>query len=98
MVVEGKFVALQTKHNLDNELDSDVNVLTGTKNDNETYDYEWLADTAATVHVTNQHDAFATYEELPNSTITGVGKTRVCVMGKGMIYLHSLCDSIVHTL
>ena len=68
MVIERKFVALQTEHNSDNKLDSNVNVSTGTKNENKTYDYKWLADTAATIHVTNQCDAFAIYEELPNST------------------------------
>ena len=53
MVIEGKFVALQTEHDSDDKLDSNVNVSTGTKNENKTYNYEWLADTAATIHVTN---------------------------------------------
>jgi hypothetical protein len=98
VVIEGKFVALQTEHDLDDKLDSDVNVLTGSKYENETYDYEWLANLAATIHVTNRCDAFATYEELPNTTVSGVGGTRVCIVGKGTIYLHSLCDGKVHTL
>jgi hypothetical protein len=53
IVIEGKFVALQTEHDSDDKLDSDVNVSTGSKYENETYDYEWLADLAATIHVTN---------------------------------------------
>ena len=98
IVIEGKFVALQTKHDSDDNLDSDVNILTGNQYNNKTYNYEWLANTAATVYVTNQCDAYATYEELPNSNVTGVGKTQVHVMGKGTIYLYSLCNGIVHTL
>ena len=53
MVVEGKFVALQTEHESDDETDSDVNVSSGSKNDKAVYNYEWLADSAATIHVTN---------------------------------------------
>jgi hypothetical protein len=98
VVIEGKFVALQTEHNLDDKLDSDVNVLTGSKYENETYDYKWLADSAATIHVTNRHDAFTTYKELPNTTVSGVRGTQVHVVGKGTIYLCSLCDGKVHTL
>jgi hypothetical protein len=75
VVVEGKFVALQTEHDSDDKLDSDVNVSTGSKYKNETYDYEWLANSAATIHVTNRCDVFTTYKELPNTTVSGVGGT-----------------------
>ena len=98
MVVEGKFVALQTKHESDNKIDSDVNVSSGSKNDKAVYNYEWLANSAATIHVTNRRDAFTTYESLPNTTVVGVGGMQVGVVGLGTIYLRSECDNKVHTL
>ena len=98
VVVEGKFVALQTDMESDDEIASDVNVSSGAKIENEVFDYLWLADSAAAIHVTNRRDAFATYEPLPNTIVSGVGGTRIKAAGKGTVYLRSLCDGIVHTL
>ena len=38
------------------------------------------------------------YESLPNTTVAGVGGTRVGVVGRGTIYLCSECDDKVHML
>ena len=36
--------------------------------------YNWLADSATTLHVANNHEAFTQYEETLNTSVTGVGR------------------------
>jgi len=47
----------------------------------------WLADTAATSHITNRRDVFITYESIPAITIRGVGGTKTRAIGRGDINL-----------
>jgi len=54
--------------------------------------YEWLADTAATSHITNRRDAFITYESIPAITIGRVGGMKTRAIGRGDINLRSKCD------
>ena len=46
----------------------------------------WLADSAASLHLLNQCDAFTKFTPL-NKTIRGVGNTEVPVKGRGTIKL-----------
>jgi len=54
--------------------------------------FEWVADSASTVHVTNRHNAFATYTPVPEIRVTGVGGVQVFAVGKGTVYLSTECD------
>jgi hypothetical protein len=48
------------------------NVTNSSINDEHTLYYNWLADSATTSHITNQHNTFMTYEPIQNTPITGV--------------------------
>jgi len=54
--------------------------------------FEWVADSASTVHITNQCDAFATYNPVPDIKVTGVGGVQAFAVGKGTVYLSSKCN------
>jgi len=54
--------------------------------------FEWIADSASTVHVTNWRDAFATYTPVPDIKVTGIGRVQVFAVGRGTVYLNSECD------
>jgi len=54
--------------------------------------FEWVADSASTVHITNRQDAFATYNPVPDIKVTGVRGVQVFAVGKGTVYLSSECD------
>jgi len=43
--------------------------------------YDWLADSAATTHITYQRDAFITYETIPEVLISGVGGLKTHMIG-----------------
>jgi len=43
--------------------------------------YDWLADSAATTHITHQHNVFITYELIPEVPISGVGRLKICAIG-----------------
>jgi hypothetical protein len=45
-------------------------------NDEHLIYYDWVADTAATSHITHRCDAFTTYERIPEVPISGVGGIR----------------------
>jgi len=60
--------------------------------------FEWIADSASTVHVTNRHDAFETYFPVPDITVTGIGGVQAFAVGKGTVYLYSECDGSVNTI
>jgi hypothetical protein len=64
--------------NFDNE-----NVANSSINDEHTLYYDWLADSATTSHITNQHDTFVTYEPIQNTLITGVGGLQAQAEGRG---------------
>jgi len=56
--------------------------------------YDWLADSAATSHVTNQRNAFKTYEPFKNGKgeVHGVGDIATRAEGQGTIELESKID------
>jgi hypothetical protein len=54
--------------------------------------YDWLADSATTSHVTNQHEAFTTYQPLKEITVAGVGNIKTIAKGRGTVELESQCD------
>ena len=56
-----------------------------------------MADSALTVHVMHQYDAFATYGPVPKISISGVGGAKVFAIGMGMVYLIAEYEGIPHT-
>jgi len=60
--------------------------------------FEWIADSASIVHVTNRRDAFATYTPVPDIKVTGVGGVQAFAVGKGTVYLSSECDGKYHII
>ena len=50
---------------------------------------DWLADSATTSHVANDRKVFRTYEESPNTFVTGVGGLRTEIKGRGTVDLLS---------
>jgi hypothetical protein len=51
--------------------------------------YDWLADSATTSHVTNQRNAFITYQPLEATTVASVGNVKTKAEGRGTIELIS---------
>lgn len=47
--------------------------------------YDWLADSGAISHITHRHDAFNTYESIPEVQIAGVGKLKAHAIGQGTV-------------
>ena len=60
--------------------------------------FEWIADSASTVHITNQHNAFASYNPVPDIKVTGVGRVQAFAVGKGTVYLKSECNGKTNIL
>jgi len=61
--------------------------------------YDWLADTATTLHVMHQREAFTNYTPMGNSSITGIGSKEALIAGCGTVELNSTCkgtDYILH--
>ena len=54
--------------------------------------YDWVADTGTTSHITNQRDAFVTYQTLSDKTVSGVGGLRTTVEGTGTVEVESICN------
>jgi len=54
--------------------------------------FEWIADSASTIHVTNRRDAFTTYTPVPDIKVTGIGGVQAFAVGKGTVYINSECD------
>jgi hypothetical protein len=54
--------------------------------------YDWLADSATTLHITHQWEAFTSYTPLGSSSITGVGGKEVPIAGQGTFKLVSTCN------
>jgi len=53
--------------------------------------YDWLADSATTLHVTNMHDAFIKYTPL-RKPVHGVGNAQTHAEGKGTIRIKSMVN------
>src|SRR5260221_5092920 len=85
----------------DNSLEdviSDNECATMTKN-KITHDlYDWLGDTGTTSHIMHRCDAFATYELLSKVAISGVGRIQSFTIARGTVFLQSECDGIIHIL
>jgi len=60
--------------------------------------YDWLADSAATTHITHQRDAFITYKIIPEVPISGVGGLKTHVIGRGRVNLQLECDGKTYIL
>jgi len=54
--------------------------------------YDWLADSATTLHITHQWEAFTSYTHLGRSSVTGVGGNQVTIAGQGTVELVSTCN------
>ena len=80
--------------NLSHEGQSIVNTTyaNNAQNDKPVVLYDWLADTATTSHISNQLEAFATYQPLTGKAVAGVGNNKAKVEGRGTIELESLCN------
>ena len=53
------------KEDLIQKVESYVNIVISDKEYKDLDSYEWVADSASTVHITHQRDAFATYGPVP---------------------------------
>jgi len=51
--------------------------------------YNWLANSATTLHVCNQHEAFTNFHLLSTTTVTGVGNLVTKTKGQGTVELMS---------
>lgn len=71
---------------------------TSKMNDERLIWYNWLADSATTLHVTYQHEAFASYTPTSNSTVTEVGGKEAVIAGCGTVELSSMCNGQQFTL
>jgi len=60
--------------------------------------YDWLADSAATTHITHQCDAFITYELILEVPISSVGGLKMHVIRQGRVNLQLECDGKIYIL
>lgn len=54
-------------------------------NDEHVLYYDWVADNATTSHVTNQYDAFTSYQPVSSTTVAGVGNVKAIAEGRGTV-------------
>jgi hypothetical protein len=60
--------------------------------------YDWLADSAATSHITHQRDVFTSYTPVDSRCVTAVGSTAVKIAGHRTVELILMCNSEEHIL
>jgi len=60
--------------------------------------YDWLADTATTSHITNSRDLLVNYQPINQTTVSGVGNTKVSAKGRGTVQLKSVINGQKYTL
>jgi hypothetical protein len=53
--------------------------------------YDWLADSAASSHVSNKRELFSKFEEL-NTPVNGVGNAKTHAKGKGTVEIETEVD------
>ena len=53
--------------------------------------YDWLADSATTSHVCNNHSTFTEFQPLTATTVTGIGNLSTTAQGRGTVELISQC-------
>jgi len=103
-VLHGQLVALNADNGASAKVYNDYNSYNSYKNVssdskyNDGQAYNWLADTGTTSHITHQHNAFATYESIPKVPISGVGRVKTFVIGRGTVFLLSRCDGYMNML
>jgi hypothetical protein len=68
------------------------------ENDEHVLYYDWLADSATTSHVTNQRDAFTSYQPAQGTAVAGVGNVKASAIGRGTVELVSQCDGQTYIL
>ena len=51
--------------------------------------YDWLGDSASTSHVSNQREAFKTFQPLTGKMVSGVGNLKAEAKGRGIVELKS---------
>jgi hypothetical protein len=54
--------------------------------------YDWLADSATTSHICNEHEAFLSYVPIKDVPITGVGGLQAQAKGRRTIHLRPQCE------
>ena len=54
--------------------------------------YDWLADSAMTLHISNQCEAFTTLHPLTDTLVSGVGNAKTKAEGQGTVELISSCN------
>lgn len=74
-----------------------VNVIVSDSEYQDLDSYEWVADSASTVHITHQRDAFATYGLISKISVIGIGGMKVFAIGIGTIYLSTEYKGTPHT-
>jgi len=60
--------------------------------------YNWLTDSATTLHISNQREAFMTLHPLTDTLVSGVGNVKTKAEGWGTVELILLCNSHDYTL
>ena len=60
--------------------------------------YDWLADSATTLHISNACKAFVSYQPANGTTVAGVGDMKTSVMGHGDVVLLSQCEGRTYEL
>jgi hypothetical protein len=60
--------------------------------------YNWLADSATTLHVTHQREAFIAYTLMENGSVTVMGGKEVKIEGWGAVKLILTCNGHNHIL
>ena len=60
--------------------------------------YDWLADSAMTLHISNRHEAFMTLYPLTDTVVSGVGNVKTKAEGWGTVELILSCNGHEYTL
>jgi GAG-pre-integrase domain len=81
-----------------NVVDEELECSNANGNDEHTLYYDWLADSATTSHVSNQRNAFISYQPLRKTSVAGVGNMKASAEGRGTVELESQCDGHKYVL
>jgi len=60
--------------------------------------YNWLADSATTSHIVNQHDVFKMFNPVNNTLITGVGGLQAHAEGHSDVDVYTMLSGTMHTI
>ena len=104
MQVEELTFMTEEDHNMDRSNKGQFNFTTTTHvnkvgiNDEPLVFYDWLANSATTLHICNQKEAFVSYAPLTGKTVAGVGNNQAKVEGHGTIELESMYNGFKYLL